>query len=55
MSIPEQATATAPVPSRVKLLRSPAALALADLAALFEDLQTVLKCCERLVLELAAD
>ena len=59
MSIPEQpagaAAAEPRVPSRVKLLRSPAALALADLAALFEDLQTVLKCCERLVLELAAD
>jgi hypothetical protein len=46
--------APAVVPSRVKLLRSPAALALADLAALFEDLQTSLTCCERLVQELAA-
>lgn len=55
MSIPEQATGATPVPSRVKLLRSPAALALADLAALFEDLQTVLKCCERLMTELAVD
>ncbi|CAN5335253.1 hypothetical protein BH24ACT10_BH24ACT10_01090 [soil metagenome] len=35
MSIPQQAAGAAPVPSRVKLLRSPAALALADLAALF--------------------
>jgi len=55
MSIPQQAAGAAPVPSRVKLLRSPAALALADLAASFEDLQTVLTCCERLVLELAAE
>lgn len=56
MSIPQQSDGAPPgVPSRVKLLRSPAALALADLAALFEDLQTVLKCCERLVLELAAE
>lgn len=36
-------------PSVVRRLTSPAALALADLAALFEDLQTVLRCCERLV------
>jgi hypothetical protein len=43
------------VPSVVRRLKSPAALALADLAALFEDLQTVLRCCERLVTELAAD
>lgn len=55
MSIPEQAAGAVPVPSRVKLLRSPAALALADLAGLFEDLQTVLRCCERLMTELAAD
>ena len=56
MSIPQQSDGAPPaVPSRVKLLRSPAALALADLAALFEDLQTVLTCCERLVLELAAE
>lgn len=41
------------VPSRIRRLRSPAALALADLAALAEDLQTVLRCCERLVTELA--
>ena len=39
-------------PSRVKRLKSPAALALADLAAVFEDLQTTLRCCERLVQEL---
>ena len=41
-------------PSAVRQLRSPAALALADLAAVFEDLQTVLRCCERLVVELSA-
>ena len=38
-------------PTAVRTLRSPAALALADLAALFEDLQTALLCCERLVAE----
>lgn len=43
------------VPKVVRRLKSPAALALADLAAVFEDLQTVLRCCERLVTELAAD
>ena len=42
-------------PSRVKRLRSPSALALADLAALFEDLQTTLLCCERLMVELTSD
>ena len=41
-------------PSAVRRLDSPAAAALADLAALFEDLQTVLRCCERLVSDLAA-
>jgi hypothetical protein len=49
----DQQEAPAP-PSRVRRLRSPAALAMADLAALFEDLQTVLRCCERLVQELSA-
>lgn len=34
-------------------LETPAAQALADLAAMFDDMQTVLRCCERLVLELA--
>jgi len=33
----------------VRRLDTPAALALANLAAVFEDLQTVLRCCERLV------
>jgi hypothetical protein len=41
-------------PSAVRRLDSRAAAALADLAALFEDLQTVLRCCERLVSDLAA-
>lgn len=49
MSSTEQA---AP-PTTVKRLASPAALALADFAAIFEDLQTTLRCCERLVQELA--
>ncbi len=40
-------------PSAVRRLETPAATALADLAAVFEDLQTVLRCCERLVSELA--
>jgi hypothetical protein len=62
MSVPEQggaagqetSTATpAAAPTRVKRLSSPAALAMADLAGLFDDLQTVLRCCERLVEELA--
>jgi len=39
-------------PRLVRRLTSPAALALSDLAALLEDLQTVLRCCERLVDEL---
>ena len=41
-------------PSAVRRLERPAAAALADLAALFEDLQTVLRCCERLVSDLAS-
>ena len=40
-------------PSTVKRIGSPAAGALADLAAIFEDLQTVLLCCERLIEGLA--
>jgi hypothetical protein len=52
MTAPEGQTEVAP--SVVRRLRSPAALALADLAALFEDLQTTLACCERLVAELGA-
>lgn len=41
-------------PSVVRTLSTPAASALADLAATFEELQTVLGCCERLVGALAA-
>lgn len=57
MSVPEQDGAPGQeqvpaVPSVVRRLTSPAALALADLAAVFEDLQTCLRCCERLVDEL---
>ena len=53
MTSPEPASA--PPPSVVKRLKSPAALALADLAALHEDLQTTLLCCERLMTELGPD
>jgi hypothetical protein len=41
-------------PAAVRRLDTPDAQALADLAAIFEDLQTVLRCCERLVSELAS-
>jgi hypothetical protein len=41
-------------PAAVRRLDTSDALALADLAAIFEDLQTVLRCCERLVSELAS-
>lgn len=40
-------------PTAVRRLQTPAAEALADLASIFNDLQTVLRCCERLVQELA--
>jgi hypothetical protein len=40
-------------PAELRLLDSPAAQALARLTATFEDLQNVLKCCERLVTEVA--
>jgi hypothetical protein len=39
-------------PSRARLLTTPAAAGLADLVAIFDDLQFTLKCCERLVAEL---
>ena len=55
MSAPEQQAPAPAAPATVRRLQSPAALALADLAAVFEDLQTVLACCERLVTELAAE
>lgn len=42
-------------PGVVRRLHSPAALALGELAAVFDDLQTALRCCERLVEQLAAD
>lgn len=42
-----------PRPVDVRQLSTPAALALGDLAGIFEDLQTVLRCCERLMGELA--
>jgi hypothetical protein len=41
-------------PAAVRRLDTPDAQALADLAAIFEDLQTVLRCCERLMSELAS-
>jgi hypothetical protein len=41
-------------PTVVRTLSTPAASALSDLAATFEELQTVLGCCERLVAALAA-
>jgi len=46
-------TAPSETPRTVRRIGSPAAAALADLAAIFDDLQTVLLCCERLVKELA--
>lgn len=55
MTGPGPDAAPADPPTRVKRLTSPAALALADLAGLFDDLQTVLRCCERLVAELAVE
>ena len=36
-------------PTQVRTLSTPAAAALGDLAAIFDDLQAVLGCCERLV------
>lgn len=43
------------LPEVVRRLETPAAAALARLTATFEDLQTVLRCCERLVSELSAE
>ncbi|HVV12160.1 hypothetical protein [Amycolatopsis sp.] len=40
-------------PATVRRLANPAAQALADLASIFNDLQTVLRCCEHLVEQLA--
>ena len=42
-------------PTTVRRIASPAARSLADLVAVFDDLQTVLRCCERLVAELAEE
>lgn len=44
---------SATAPTAVRQLDMPAASALADLAGMFEDMQTVLHCCERLVSELS--
>lgn len=43
------------LPEVVRRLDTPSASALAGLTATFEDLQTVLRCCERLMAELSAD
>lgn len=45
--------ASAAPPLTARELRSPVALALSDLASIFDDLQFVLRCCERLLTELA--
>ncbi len=42
-------------PQTMRRLADPTALALAELVEVFEDLQTVLRCCERLVSELAGE
>ena len=47
----KQTDGSAPLTS-ARQLQTPAALALADLTAIFDDLQFVLKCCERLISEL---
>lgn len=44
---------SATAPTAVRHLETPAASALTDLAGMFEDMQTVLRCCERLVSELS--
>lgn len=41
--------------STVRRIDGPDARALADMVAVFDDLQTVLRCCERLLAELADD
>jgi len=46
-------TGTTDQPTLVRQLDIPAARELADLAAVLDDLQTVLQCCERLVTDLA--
>ena len=49
MAGPNGAASTATAPSTVRRLDSPEAAALAGQAAVFEDLQYVLRCCEHLV------
>lgn len=44
-----------PSPTALRRVEGTSARALADLNARFEDLQTVLRCCERLVAELKSD
>ena len=44
-----------PSPTALRRVEGTSARALADLNARFEDLQTVLRCCERLLAELKAD
>ena len=48
-------TATPQTPASMRRLDTPAARALAGLAAALDDLQTVLRCCERLLTELDSD
>lgn len=47
--------APATPPTNLRRVESATASALVDLTAKFDDLQTVLRCCERLVTELASD
>ncbi|GAA5106912.1 hypothetical protein [Haloechinothrix salitolerans] len=47
-------TSATDTPIAVRRLNTQTARALADLASIFSELQTVLRCCERLVAELAA-
>lgn len=46
-------TPSTTTPSSARQLTTPGALGLGDLVAIFDDLQFTLKCCERLVAELA--
>lgn len=46
-------TPSTTTPTSARQLTTPGALGLADLVAIFDDLQFTLKCCERLVAELA--
>jgi hypothetical protein len=50
-----QQTQGAAPPETARHLRNPAAFALADLAAIFDDLQFVLRCSEQLLAELGRD